>query len=124
MKNHLLLLLAILILTFFTSIGIAQQKNQAKIGNGYQHQVKYQGNYKSNLLFFKYTKKDAWRRQPNMDLLQNVYCQDALNYLNSVGKWQGSLKPDGSCGWSSIESPEWATGNRINYDALAGQTEN
>jgi hypothetical protein len=124
MKNYSLLLIAILVLAFFAGIGVAQQKNQAKIGNGYQPQVKYPGNYKSNLLFFKYTKKDSWRRQPNMDLLKYVSCQDALNHFNSEGKWQGSLKPDGSCGWSSVESPEWATGNWINYDALAGQTEN
>jgi hypothetical protein len=53
-----------------------------------------------------------------------VTCQDALDHLNLVGKWRGSLNPDGSCGRSSIESPEWATGNRINYDEASGQRAN
>ena len=56
--------------------------------------------------------------------LQKISCQDALDQLNSEGKWQGSLNPDGSCGINSIESPEWATGNRINYDEGSGQRVN
>jgi len=123
MKNILWGLLVMLITAFFAVSGGAQQKNKAA-WNDYHPEVKYQGAYKSSLIFFRYTQKDAWRRKPHMDSLQSVSCQNALDHLNSEGKWQGLLNPDGSCGMSNIESPEWATGNRINYDEVSGQRAN
>lgn len=121
MKKISLVLLMILVTIFFAVNGLAQQNNKALSGSGYRSQVKYEGAYKSNLIFFRFTQKDVWRRQPYMDNLQRVSCQDALDHLNFVGKWRGSLNPDGSCGGSGSESPEWATGNRINYDEASGQ---
>lgn len=124
MKKFSLVLLLMLVTAFFAVSGVAQQNNKALSGSGYRPQVKYEGTYKSNLIFFKYTQKDVWRRQPYMDNLQRVSCQDALDHLNFVGKWQGNLNPDGSCGGSSSESLEWATGNRINYDEASGRRAN
>ncbi|MGC1456022.1 MAG: hypothetical protein WA946_12625 [Nitrospirota bacterium] len=124
MKKFSLVVLVTLVASFFALSGVAQQNNTAASGSGYRPQVKYEGTYKSNLIFFKYTPKDVWRRQPYMDTLQRVSCQDALDHLNFVGKWRGNLNQDGSCGGSSSESPEWATGNRINYDEASGQRAN
>jgi hypothetical protein len=124
MKNIILVLLLMLVFAFFVGSGVAQQKNQAANGNGYNPQVTYSGDYKSTLLFFRFTKNDGWRRLPHMDRLRSISCQDALNHLNSEGKWQGSLNPDGSCGTSSIESPQWAIGNLLNYDESLGQAQN
>lgn len=124
MKNFSLVLLAMLVPVFFAVSGVAQQKNQAALVNGYHPQVNYQGEYRSNLLFVRFSQKDFWRRQPNLDSLQRVSCQNALDHLNSDGKWQGSLNPDGSCGKNTVESPEWATGNRLNYDEARGHSVN
>lgn len=124
MKNILLVLLALLVPVLFAVGSVAQQKNQAALGYGYHPQVNYQGEYRTNLVFFRYTQKDVWRRKPHVDSLQGISCQNALEHLNSEGKWQGSLNPDGSCGKNNIESPEWATGNRINYDEASGQGSN
>ncbi len=124
MKNYSLVLVAMFVLAFSPGSSIAQQNNQAVIGSRYNPQVQYPGENKTNLLFFRYTKNDAWRRLLHMDRLRYVSCQDALNHLNSEGKWQGSLNPNGSCGRNSVESPEWITGNRLNYDESTGQTEN
>jgi hypothetical protein len=124
MKKFSLVLLAMLVPALFAVSGVAQQKNQAALGNGYHPQVNYPGDYSPNLLFVRFSQRDFWRRQPHLDSLQSVSCQDALDHLNSQGKWQGSLNPDGSCGKNNVESPEWATGNRINYDEARGQTVN
>lgn len=124
MKIFSLVLLVMLVPALFAVSGVAQQKNRAALGNGYHPQAKYQGEYKSNLIFCRHTQKDTWRRQFHLDSFQNISCQRALDQLNSEGKWQGSLNPDGSCGINSIESPEWATGNRINYDEGSGQIVN
>jgi hypothetical protein len=123
MKKLILILLVVLVPAFFAVSGVAQQKKRA-LGYGYQPQVQYQGEYKSNLIFFRYTQNDTWRRQPHMDSLQSITCQYALDRLNTDGKWQGRLKSDGSCGNNNEESPEWATGNRINYDTGSGQSVN
>jgi hypothetical protein len=119
MKKTVLIMLVMLVLAFFAGSGGAQQINQAQMGKGYKSQVIYPGSYKSVLLFFRHTATDSWQRKPYMDRLRKVTCQDALYHLNSEGTWKGSLNPDGSCGTSSIESPEWATGNRLNYNQMA-----
>ena len=124
MKKTVLIILVMLVLAFFAGNGVAQQINKAPMGKGYNSQVIYPGAYKSVLLFFKNNTTDSWRRKPHMDRLRIISCQDALNHLNNEGKWQGTLNPDGSCGVSSTESPLWATGNRLNYDQLAGATGN
>jgi len=125
MNKLSLYVLAALVLAFFVGTGFAQQqKGQTWAGKGYDPRVIYAGDYKATLLFFKHTQNDFWRRKPHMDRLQEVSCQDALNQLNSEGAWQGSLNADGSCAGVSIESPYWATGNRLNYDALLQGTGN
>ena len=124
MKKTVLMMLVMIVLAFLVGTGVADQKNQAPIVKGYNPLIIYTGNYKSVLLFFRHTATDSWQRKLHMDRLRNVSCQDALNHLNSVGLWKGSLNPDGSCGPTSVESPEWATGNRLNYDQMTGATEN
>jgi hypothetical protein len=124
MKKMSWVLLVMVVSVVFAVSGVAQQKNTALPGAGYRPQVNYQGAYKSNLIFFRYSKKDAWRRKPRMDSLKSVSCQNALDRLNSIGKWQGNLNPDGSCGGNNNEAPEWATGNRINYDEASGRSSN
>ncbi len=122
MKKISWVLIVMVVSVFFAVSGVAQQNNKALLGTSYRPQVNYQGAYKSNLIFFRYTKRDAWRRKPRMDSLQSVSCQNALDRLNSIGKWQGRLNPDGSCERNNNEAPEWATGNRINYDEAAGRS--
>ena len=116
MKNIALFFFTMLVLVLFAGNGFAQQDDRTVTGNGYNPQVKYEGQYKAGLLYFRYRQKDLWRRQPHRDRLESVSCQRALNHLTREGKWQGSLDKYGSCGGSSIESPEWAVGNRLNYD--------
>jgi hypothetical protein len=116
MKNRALVFITILVLGIFVGSGFAKQKSPTGTGQGYDPGVTYEGQCLTTLLFFRYTKNDFWRRRPHMDRLRNVVCQDALSHLNKEGKWQGDLNSDGSCGMSSTESPEWAVGNRVNYD--------
>jgi hypothetical protein len=115
-----LLIVLVAFVLLLTGRSLAQQKP----AGAYNSQIKYAGEYKSNILFTRHSKKDTWQRKLHMDRLRRVSCQDALDHLNSEGKWQGTLKPDGSCGNVSIESPEWALGNRINYDNALEQPGN
>ncbi|HTF99568.1 MAG TPA: hypothetical protein VK654_03150 [Nitrospirota bacterium] len=125
MKQFLLMVLAISLSTTFAVNSVAQQKNKTSLGTGYDPQTVYKGEYKWNLLLFRLSKDDFWRRQPRMERLRHVTCEDALKHLNAEGRWQGNLKSDGSCGNYTVdvkELPEWATGNRINYDQLIDQS--
>ncbi len=121
MKIFSLVLLVMLVPPLFAVSGVAQQKQQGGAGNGYHPQAKYQGEYKSNLIFLQTYAKRYLATSIRTGQLSETILSSALDQLNSEGKWQGSLNPDGSCGINSIESPEWATGNRINYDEGSGQ---
>jgi hypothetical protein len=118
MKNISLFFFTMLVLALFAGSGFAQQKGQTEPGNGYEPKVTYAGQYQGNVVFFRYSKKDFWRRRPSMDLLRNVRCQDALDHLTTEGKWRGRLDQYGSCESNSSEAPEWTVGNRLNYDEL------
>ena len=114
MKRTLVIIMAALF-CLVAAIAMAQQTLFRNV-LGYNPNTKYQGSYTNNILFYRLTQKDIWRRMPRMDRLQRVVCKDALDALNRKGVWLGSLKSDGSCnGVDYDESPEWAMGNRINF---------
>jgi hypothetical protein len=118
MKNISLFFLTMLVLAFFAGSGFAQQKGQTEPGNGYDPKVTYAGQYHAGLVYSRYNRKDTWRRRPHMDSLPSVSCEDALGHLTTEGKWWGRLDKYGSCESNNDEAPEWAVGNRLNYDAL------
>jgi hypothetical protein len=108
MKNISWVLIAMLALAFFSGSSIAQE-------NGYNPKVQYPGPYQSDVLYVKNSGSTIIRVIPHLDLLKYVTCYNALDHLNSEGKWQGHLRPDGSCG-SYDEPAEYTMGNRLNYD--------
>ena len=118
MKKISLFFSTMLVLALFTGSGFAQQKGQTEPGNGYDPKVTYAGQYYSELVYFRYNRKDTWRRRPHMDLLENMHCKDALDHLTTKGTWLGRLDKYGSCESNNDEAPEWAVGNRLNYDAF------
>ena len=115
MKNYLLVFVAMFVLAFFAGSGNAQQKNQATNGNGYNGQIKYPGYYQADLLYVKINGSQIIQAIPPLDSLKYVTCSDALDHLQRKGKWQGHLKPDGSCA-TYDEPAEYTMGNRLNYD--------
>ena len=117
MKNYLLVFVAMFVLAFFAGSGNAQQNNQATSGNGYNAQIKYPGYYQFDVLYVKNNGSKIIQAIPHLDRLEYVTCFNALDHLQRKGKWQGHLKPDGSCA-SYDEPAEYTMGNRLNYEEL------
>lgn len=88
-----------------------------KITGPYNPAIQYPGEHPADVVLFKNPKSEAWQLIPKVDRLLKVKCGAALNQLNREGRWQGRLRPDGSCG-SSAEPVDWITGNRLNYESL------
>lgn len=104
----------------FTGAVAAEQKGQGKLGDvpAYDPLILYPGDYQADALLFRNPGSMVWQRIPRLDSLRQVSCRDALDHLKSEGKWQGHLRPGGSCG-SLAEPSDWIMGNRLNYeDAL------
>ncbi len=108
MKNFSVVLAAMIVFVFFAGSSVAQ-------GNGYNPQVKYPGYYQSDLLYVKNNGSKIILVIPHLDRLDYISCSDALDHLGQEGKWQGHLKPDGSCG-TYDEPAEYTMGNRLNYE--------
>ena len=119
MRSTLLLMAMALIVILSVATAFAAQNSQAS--KEYNPQITYAGQYKANLLFWRYRPGDYWRRNPKRDRLSEITCQEALAHLKSEGKWTGCITPYGSCGVNSGECPEWALGNRINFDEALQQ---
>ena len=121
MKQFFFVFILALAVGLLPGSGFAEQKHSvqqpAAFDGPYNSSVRYAGSYKNELLFFRYA-DDGWQRKPRLDRLRSIKCKDALESLSLNGTWIGTFKVDGSCGGSGAlgEHPEWATGNRLNYD--------
>jgi hypothetical protein len=108
----------------FNGVSAAEQKGQGQKGKvpAYDPLILYPGEHQADVLLFRNPGSIVWQRIPRLDQLRNLSCKDALDHLMSEGKWQGHLRPDGSCG-SPAEPSDWIMGNRLNYeDALEQNT--
>jgi hypothetical protein len=81
----------------------------------YNPKLTYPGNYNPDVLLFRLADGHGWQRVTGLDRLRRVACRDALEKLQTVGRWQGHLNPDGTCG-STAEPSDWIMGNRLNYE--------
>jgi hypothetical protein len=81
----------------------------------YNPKFTYPGDYNPDVLLFRITESHGWQRVSGLDRLRRVACREALEQLQTEGRWQGHLNPDGTCG-STAEPSEWITGNRLNYE--------
>ena len=119
MRQTVLILIIALVLGLYAGSTSAQQKGESgdiKGGGVYNADTRYPGAYENDALLFRNSLKDTiWRSIPNFSRLYKVTCVDALTHLKTEGKWQGHLKPDGSCG-STAEPAIWVMGNRLNYE--------
>ena len=111
MKKILLFLMVVAVSWLIAGIVSAGQKDQG----GYDPAVTYAGYYQSDVLYVKNSGSKIIQAIPHFDRLNYVKCSDALDHLSRDGKWQGHLKPDGSCG-SYDEPAQYTLGNRLNYD--------
>jgi len=121
MKQILFGIAIILVCGLSAGLSSAQEQGSkgavVKPGAAYNPKIDYAGDYRPMIVFFRNSSNDNWHRRPRLDRLRRITCQDALDALNKTGLWRGDLNLDGSChGTPGIESPEWALGNRLNYD--------
>jgi hypothetical protein len=128
MKQILLVLSLLLALGLHAGIGIAEENPAIEAVYApdapYNPAIKYAGTFDQKLLFVKNTRHGNWHLRPYFDRLNYIKCQDALDHLRKDGSWDGIVKNDGSCGLIGRhgELPEWATGNRLNYEEqVSGQ---
>jgi hypothetical protein len=117
------IVLSLFFIAFIVIAGtvMAEPRGQGKEGAvpAYDPLIVYPGDYQADALLFRNPGTMVWQTIPRLERLQNVSCKDALDHLTGEGKWQGHLRPDGSCG-SRAEPSDWIMGNRLNFeDALA-----
>ncbi len=129
MKKVLLIIAIVLTWGSLPGHSSAQQGTKGmavKPGAEYNPKVVYAGRYKTDILFYKPSNTEFWKRLPRFDRLRNVKCPEALQQINQAGIWQGDLSfKNGSCiyyGPGPSDPPtEWALGNWLNYNELASQ---
>jgi hypothetical protein len=133
MKKVLFIIAIILACGSFAGNGSAQQQGMkgaiVKPGEAYNPHIVYTGRYKTDILFYKASGSEFWKRLPRFDRLRYVKCPEALQQLNQAGLWKGSLSfKNGSCiaagrsGAGTSDPPtEWALGNWLNYNEQANQ---
>ncbi len=133
MKKVLYIIAMVLAFGSFAGNGSAQQQSFkgtiVKFGDAYNPRIVYTGRYKTDILFYKPSGSEYWKRLPRFDRLRYVKCSEALQQLNQAGLWKGSLSfKDGSCiavggsGAGPQDPPtEWALGNWLNYNELVNQ---
>jgi len=82
----------------------------------YDHNIKYQGTYKTDLLYIFHWKLHFWYVDERPIRMQNLKCEEAINALN-LGTWTGNLSDNGKC-IGHDEAPTRASGNYLNYLVL------
>ncbi len=128
MKKLFFIPAIVFLIGVFVNIGFASEQKSSKgvtvqVGAQYNPAIKYAGDYRSDLLFFKPNAGKYWRRIPRFDRLKYVTCSDTTAALQKEGIWEGHLRlKDGSCS-SSDEPSSWALGNRLNFDEQINQLE-
>ncbi len=131
MKKVLFIIAIVLAFGSFAGSGSAQQQSGkntiVKSGDAYNPRIIYTGRYKTDILFYKPSGSEYWRRLPRFDRLRHVKCPEAVQQLDQAGLWKGSLSfKNGSCiaqgGPGPSDPPtEWALGNWLNYNELVNQ---
>ncbi len=130
MKKVLFIIAIILACGSFAGSGSAQQQGMkgavVKPGQAYNPRIVYTGRYKTDILFYKPSNTEFWKRLPRFDRLRYVKCPEAIQQLNQAGIWKGDLSfKNGSCiyyGPGPSDPPtEWALGNWLNYNEQANQ---
>jgi hypothetical protein len=113
-----LLLVAVLSLSAISIQLVCAESTSLLKKSSYEPTKTYPGPFGSDLVYYKYPKGN-WVRGLNGTFPDAVVCPDALKNLRRTGLWQGHFGRGGSCG-SLGEPVDWAVGNRLNFDALAG----